>query len=380
MSSSNQISHQVSDQVVSISPEASANTVGAILRAAREKAGLTSDELARRLCMTPDKLEALEQDAFERFAGVTYVRGYIRNLCKELGLDNAAVMEAFVQQVPAEASKVFDRAPVGTVMASRGEKQGGSLFMPMVLMLAVAAAGGYWWMDQQSGGASQLVRIDTQGADTSELQGATSSYGAQADTAEADVSLAASDAASLEAGDAGSVLTGEDAGLNDALETDAEIAETGDLVAGYGDDLGEGSGADSSVASAAVAVTEETPVEEQVAAPSVAAPAAAVQARPAQPETQPQGQSAGNPTASAVAAPQLVISFDEESWLEVSDATGYKMISKLQPAGSRVELDGRGPFSLMLGNAAAATVTFNGEVVDSAPQGNRRTRKLSVGG
>lgn len=377
MSSSNQISHQVSDQVVSISPEAPANTVGAILRAAREQAGLTSDELARRLCMTPDKLEALEQDAFERFAGVTYVRGYVRNLCKELGLDNAAVMEVFVQQVPAEATKVFDRTPVGTVMASRGEKQGGSLFMPLVLVLAVAAAGGYWWVDQQFGSANQLVRVDTQGDGDSELQGKVSNYGAQADTtvasAEVDFSQAESGELSAEASSAGAELAGEGVSDDGALETDAEIAESGDLGDGYGEDFG----ADSPVESAAVVApaAEEAPVEEQAEAP-VAAPPADLQARQAQAD----GQPADNPTESAAAAQRLVISFDEESWLEVSDATGYKMISKLQPAGSRVELDGRAPFSLMLGNAAAATVTFNGEVVDSAPLGNRRTRKLSVGG
>ena len=75
-----------------------------------------------------------------------------------------------------------------------------------------------------------------------------------------------------------------------------------------------------------------------------------------------------------------MLDFSEESWVEVTDASGNKLLAKLQPAGSRVELNGVAPFSLMLGNAAGTTVSYRGEVVESAPIGNRRTRKLTVGG
>jgi cytoskeleton protein RodZ len=44
-----------------------------------------------------------------------------------------------------------------------------------------------------------------------------------------------------------------------------------------------------------------------------------------------------------------------------------------------VVLDGRAPFKLMLGNAAGITVRYRGEVIESGPIGNRRTRKMTVG-
>ena len=94
MSSSNPNPEQ-SEQAAT--PEMGAS-LGGLLREAREQAGLTSDELARRLCMTASKLEALEQDQLDRFPGSTYVRGYIRNICKELGADETPVLEAFLDR------------------------------------------------------------------------------------------------------------------------------------------------------------------------------------------------------------------------------------------------------------------------------------------
>ncbi len=339
-------------------------TVGATLREAREKAGLTGDELARRLCMTPDKLEALEQDAFERFAGATYVRGYIRNLCKELGLDTAAVMEIFARQVPAEVAPQPVRAPVGAVMTSRREKQGGSLFVPFVLVLAMAAGGGYWWFDQQAAGGRQFVQLgNAQDRDDRELLATASSYGAEPDMAQTAEDLEFSALAVPEAQDDTVESSGDAPDIGDgAPETDAELAEASDSS-----DL-EGALAElPPVREAAVA-----PVVQRSEAPAAVAPVLAAQAQGEAP--------VAAPSENPVAEPRLVISFQEESWVEVTDATGYKMISKLQPAGSTVQLSGRAPFSVMLGNAAGATVTFDGQTVDSAPIGNRRTRKLSVGG
>lgn len=350
MSSSNQIS----DPQETTSTDAPAITVGIMLREARDRAGFTRDELARRLCMTPDKLEALEQDAFERFAGTTYVRGYIRNLCKELGLDATVVMEAFVRQMPVEVAAEPARAPVGAVLSSRRERRRGSLSAPLILVLALAAGGGFWWFDQQAGDGSQLVRVDgAQDRDDSELLATASSYSAEADISEEAAEGEFPTVQSVETPEALADINEERAAVPEvddgAPETDAELADV-------------------------VPPDVETPsaealhpvAERSAEMPSGLAPVAAAETVEAPSE--------------AGTAPRLVISFQGESWLEVTDATGYKMIAKLQPAGSTVELNGRAPFSVMLGNAAAATITFDGQVVDSAPIGNRRTRKLSVGG
>jgi len=349
MSSSNPNSAQPQTPV-----EAPSASVGALLREAREQAGLTSDELARRLCMTPVKLEALERDEFDRFPGSTYVRGYIRNICKELGTDEAQALAAYAQQVPAEAPRAAP-VPKGPVMAGRNTSSGASLFRPLVLVVAVAAAGGYWWMGQQGAPAAPQV------------------VGAEAEPA-AEMVADAEDALATEQ----SFSAASQAALASELaedfepETDAELADT----------TPESADASEPEAEAAAEVALETAPEAAPeaaieAAPVEVAPEAALEEEPVAVVSEPQTQ----PSSPAVApGAALALTFSEESWVEVTDATGNKLIARLQPAGSTVELTGEAPFSLMLGNAAATTVSYAGEVVDSAPLGNRRTRKLTVGG
>lgn len=76
---------------------------------------------------------------------------------------------------------------------------------------------------------------------------------------------------------------------------------------------------------------------------------------------------------------ELQLIFDEEAWVEVRDAAGKVLLAKLRPAGSESRLAGQPPFELMLGNASATRVRYKGELIDSAPIGNRRTRRVIVG-
>lgn len=343
MSSSDPISEPAEQAGESVS-------VGSQLRLAREQAGLGVDELARRLCMTPDKLEALERDDFERLAGATYVRGYIRNTCKELGLDSAPVLQTFEQQMPAAAAVHVPEMPRGAVMARGEQGSGGALFGPAVLVLALVAAGGYWWFGLQQGNTSPAVDPAMTDVSSDNLFTTEAAPALAGEAARGDDILAAAPA---EPGDV-------EVPVADLTETAAEVAPAQDATQAAEENT-------QPLAAAIEAASPEVAAEPEVVEP-VATQAPSVADEPA----------AG--AVGGVPAPGLSLAFSEESWVEVTDATGNKLLAKLQPAGSTVELTGEAPFSLMLGNAAATTVSYAGEVVDSKPIGNRRTRKLTVGG
>ena len=63
----------------------------------------------------------------------------------------------------------------------------------------------------------------------------------------------------------------------------------------------------------------------------------------------------------------LRIHVQSESWLEVSDANGKVLVSALQPMGSRQALNGRPPFTLVIGNAPGVQVEYLGKAVDLGP-------------
>lgn len=105
------------------------------------------------------------------------------------------------------------------------------------------------------------------------------------------------------------------------------------------------------------------------AAPSVA-PAASVvvetvHSAPAVPETSASAAvaTASAPAAEAAPAGVLQLRTSAESWVEVTDARGATLLSRLLQPGETVGVDGAAPLRLTIGNAAATQVSFRGQPV-----------------
>src|SRR5947209_19401930 len=79
----------VSDDAAVPSPQAPYEPVsaGTALRGAREAAGLSIDAVAQQLKLAPRQVQALEDDDFARLPGRTFVRGFVRNYARYVGLD-----------------------------------------------------------------------------------------------------------------------------------------------------------------------------------------------------------------------------------------------------------------------------------------------------
>jgi cytoskeleton protein RodZ len=65
----------------------------------------------------------------------------------------------------------------------------------------------------------------------------------------------------------------------------------------------------------------------------------------------------------AANAARVVLSFREDSWAEVYDATGTALYRDIAAAGAVHELSGAPPLRLVLGNAAGVGITVNGRNV-----------------
>src|SRR5215468_7626654 len=60
---------------------------GARLRAAREAAGMSLDQVAQQLKLAPRQVKALEEEDFAHLPGRTFTRGFMRNYARLLNLD-----------------------------------------------------------------------------------------------------------------------------------------------------------------------------------------------------------------------------------------------------------------------------------------------------
>lgn len=342
------------------------NSPGSQLRRAREQAGLTLEELAGRLCMTTNKLEWLERDEYDLLPSAIYVRGYLRNACKELRINAEPLLQAFSGYSAAEEQSraIVDHVRRGPVVEERRKRGlGGLTLLPLLVVAGVF----YWTYGREA--APPEFTANLPAVDVAVVDGAAVEAGApemQDASVEREFGAALADAGAVnDVVDSGDVPPAE-AGLSGdfALDADTEQAE-------------------------GVTETEVAASEEVSAAPAVeevvaAEPAPVVELEPR--VTEPAATASAEidePAAAAEAAEAvtelLQLSFAEESWVEVKDASGAVLLAKLQTAGSSVDLQGQPPFQLMLGNAAVTEVRYQGELVDSAPLGNRRTRRLSVG-
>jgi cytoskeleton protein RodZ len=91
-------------------------------------------------------------------------------------------------------------------------------------------------------------------------------------------------------------------------------------------------------------------------------------AEPAPPaEVAPSPVSAQQQEAAAAAEKRIELVFDRECWVEIRDADGRVLFSQLNRPGTRREVAGDGPFSLVIGNAAGVRVRYNDADVDLKP-------------
>jgi cytoskeleton protein RodZ len=100
---------------------------GALLRQARERAGLGADDLAGQLKLAKGTLEALERDDFAALSEPVYVRGYYRKIAKVLPVGEAELINAYNARLkPSPAALPLRRLPLargvaaGTSRHSRG--------------------------------------------------------------------------------------------------------------------------------------------------------------------------------------------------------------------------------------------------------------------
>jgi cytoskeleton protein RodZ len=79
-------------------------TLGATLARERERQGLSRAEVAQRLHMSPSQIEALERGDYERLPKGTFLRGFVRNYAKLLGLAPDSVLPLLAEGAPPEAA------------------------------------------------------------------------------------------------------------------------------------------------------------------------------------------------------------------------------------------------------------------------------------
>ena len=126
-----------------------ARTLGQMLAAERERQGLSRADVAQRLHMSAYQVEAIETGDYARLPQGTFLRGFVRNYAKALGIaadplldllsEGAAPKQRPGIVVPTESIR-FD--PTGEGLRNPYVKAAGIAFV----VIALAFAAMYWWL------------------------------------------------------------------------------------------------------------------------------------------------------------------------------------------------------------------------------------------
>ena len=331
-----------------------AATAGAALRRAREARGLHIAALAATLKVPQSKLEALEADRYQDLPDATFARALARSMCRVLKIEAEPVLK-MLPSTGAEAS--LDRVTPGLNQPFRERAMSQEpmlstelLKRPVVLgagALLVAAIAVYavpsTWIEQLT---QRLHGTDT-AATTPAAGPETASTAANGSTGDTSVVTTPVEA---QTGASGAAVAAGPA----ASATTLPAPATGTPVT---------SAATPATTTAPTTTATPSPAPTTAATTSTATPA------PTAPAT---------PTAPPPGSSPLIVKASAESWVEVVDAKGQVLLSKLMRAGDQVDLHGIAPLKLRVGNVSGTALVFRGQPVDLAARSRDNVARLEL--
>jgi cytoskeleton protein RodZ len=331
-------------------------TPGQILAAARIQQNVCLADMSGRLRLSVWQVTALENDEYDRLAGPTFIRGIIRGYAKALGIDPQSALDAY-QRVSPDVARVAINVPsqnirfypASSIKPSTTSKIGFvAVVCSVVFVIWYFAAGTEGlmrrapWTDRQTRpvGASEEVQRALQG--TRNIANAQ-----QFLTSRVQASAQQQSSAGLRS----------DRNLPSAPFGAGGVAAANETSGASSEDVQR---AGWSARSHAATYSEVSSL---------------VTAKPA-PNT---GTAELGATPSETKALSLLrLTFSDKCWVEVRDNSGAIIFKQLNPAGSEQVVNGRPPFKLIIGNAAAATVTYNDAPIDLKPHTRVRVARFTL--
>ena len=143
-----------------------ASSTGAMLRSAREAAGLSLEQVAQQLKLAPRQVKALEDESFADLPGRTFSRGFVRNYARLLNLDAQDLLAHLPDVAHAPALDSPALHATGSMMAelpsaATSRTRAGRWLIPFVLAACIVAAAAYEFYRGGLGSSGETPRAQS---------------------------------------------------------------------------------------------------------------------------------------------------------------------------------------------------------------------------
>lgn len=364
------------------SAAAAATSLGRTLRETRQHLGLSVADVANQIKFAPRQIEALEADDFQHLPESAFLRGFIRSYAKILQLDAQPLLAALPQSRTAPVELV--PAPVGMPFpGAQSLLRQNQVWLGAAGLLAVIAVGFALWNFISPLKQSKVVRVETPIALPEEVQiiplvpGAPVTVSTVPDEAKV---LSSVPAAKKEATRIASPVSVTKPAANPVAPSQAQLAKPEAKLESKPEAKPE---AKPEVKTESTswwflssakrdAKSDAKPEDKPEAKPEVTPaikPVMPLQVLAAKSET-----SAAKPSSIT----QLRLVFGEESWTEIKDRDGKIISSQVNPRGSELIVNGRAPFSMLIGHGLSVQLFHQGKPVDLKPYINKYSEVAHV--
>ncbi len=314
---------------------------GEQLREARERHGISIDQVCNQLHLHAATVEAIEASDIDRLKDPVFTRGYIRAYANYLKLDPKPFVDAY-NQATGQQTTSADVKAIGTVSMVPGRRQGHPVLKigSWLFLLALIAVFVWWWQAQygvnDNAGLSSLdepVSVETTDGNTLVLPS----------------------------------VEEEEAPLPEVepLAPEASGTETTDTLSNQDDQSAEG------MTDTAAGSSEQAALEPEVDTAS----AEAANEETAAGDVESPVQAAVEPEVSQ----GLVISLVDDCWLDIKASNGRSLYSGVAKAGTTLELEGEEPLAVVVGRVSAVEeFSYAGRTIDLAARSREGVARLSL--
>jgi cytoskeleton protein RodZ len=292
------------------------------LQAARISNGLTLDDVASKMHLCAAILSSLEENDFDDITAPIFVKGYLRSYARIVNLDEEEIIKQYSQYYTHNDPPISSISNTLSDFNSDDAQVKGTTWLVIVILIGLLSF--WWWSRYQQ--PTQTVSLDS--VDSSELIAGSSE---PSDSTSISLPLSeneTTDSSQQEAEDAKAVSTG-----NDTPEITLEQEARNELNS----------------------INEILSAPEQLE--SVAQPEPV-----AQPEQE--SETSSEQSADTTDLTDLEITVNADTWADIKDADGTKLVYDLLKNGQRKTITGKAPFRVFLGNGHGVSIQYQGESID----------------
>lgn len=322
---------------------------GERLRAARLSMGFDLAKIASELHLTTSVVEALEADDFSDIGARVFVRGYLRNYARIVGMPVESILRQFDEKWPDDGARTTMLRQSPTLPADVGPGRGVAGAITWLLLIGVVVLFLIWWRGYLDGIVPEQMRSSALTGGVEEQQSGEPDQLAPTTVLNSEPALADG---SLRLPAPPSDLPIESTDAAATAETMAPEREATLLE---------------STASLTAAEQGDSPEDAVAVTPTGAAATAADSAQ------------AGADADPAVAGTkQIVMTFVGACWVDVRDSERkFKLFGEM-PKGTRKVLGGDPPYKVVIGNAKAVEITVDGKPFDLAPYAKGNVARFTL--